>query len=66
MTWTAEITNDPSSDYDLYIELLENHEYRGRIERQGARLVLRLYSPEAAVPVEWLIGILEQAAKDVA
>jgi hypothetical protein len=31
--WKADLTNDPDRDYDLIVELMEDDEYRGRIER---------------------------------
>jgi hypothetical protein len=29
MSWTSEITNDPEREYRLYVELLEDDQYRG-------------------------------------
>lgn len=65
MTWTAEITNDPGQDFRLYVELLENDEYRGRIERRQGQLVMVLYSAETAVPVDWLVRVLASAVEDL-
>src|SRR5437870_3405507 len=55
--WVAEITNNPEKDYELYVELLEDDEYRARIEMaDSASLVLRVYNTETDVvlPVDWL------------
>ncbi len=65
MNWTAEITNNPQDDFEPYIELLENDEFRGRVERRNGTLVLVLYGADAAVPVNWLVGILNRAAEDL-
>jgi hypothetical protein len=65
MTWTAEITNDAERDGDLYIELLEDDAYRGRIERRDGLLVLRVYSPDAVIPALWLREVLARAEADL-
>ncbi len=66
--WTAEITNDPDRNYDLYIELLEGTEYRGRIcrAREGT-LYLKVYgcTSEIEIPLEWLMEVAEGARKDL-
>lgn len=67
--WTAEITNDPNSDHDLYIELLEGDEYRGRIFRNTAgELTLELYGgqPAVEIPLDWLQKVAEGARRDLA
>jgi len=66
--WSAEITNDPTNDYDLYIELLENEVYKGRLTLNSTgQLVLTLYSSEthACIPVDWLEEIIGRAKKDL-
>ena len=66
MAWTADITNDPEHDFDLIIELLENDEYQGRIERQNGVLVVRFYSlPDLTIPAVWLRQILTRAEEDL-
>jgi hypothetical protein len=67
--WTAEITNDPDHDYDLYIELLEGDEYRGRIFRTtSGELALGLYEGHSAIeiPLDWLLKVAEGAKRDLA
>ena len=66
--WAAEITNNPEKDYELYVELLEDDEYRARIEMvDAASLVLRVYHTETDVvlPVEWPVHILDLAKKEI-
>jgi hypothetical protein len=66
--WAAEITNNPDKDYELYIELLEDDEYRARIEisSQG-QLVLRVYNTEQEVslPADWLVQVIMMAKKEL-
>jgi len=60
--WTAEITNNPDNDYELYMELLEDDEYRARIERApSAQLVLTVYGTTQAfsLPIDWLLEVVE-------
>jgi hypothetical protein len=66
--WTAEITNDPDRDYILYVELLEDDEYRGRIVRDDRGcLVLVIYGQGSLlnIPALWLCDILERAESDL-
>lgn len=63
-SWSAEITNDPEKDYDLYVELLEDDQYRGRLIRaQDGSLQLVVYSTDKnlSVPAEWLRSIIDRA-----
>ena len=64
--WAAEITNNPDKDYELYIELLEDDEYRARIEISSQeQLVLRVYNTEqdVSLPVDWLVQVIVMAKK---
>jgi hypothetical protein len=66
--WAAEITNNPDKDYELYLELLEDDEYRARIEISSQeQLVLRVYSTEQEVslPVDWLVQVIVMAKKEL-
>ena len=56
MSWTSGITNDPGNDYGLYVELLENGEYRGKIVKsENGELMLVVYGREdVKVPLRWL------------
>lgn len=65
--WTAEITNDPEQDYSLIIELLKDDEAKARIEDNGqSGLMLRVYSDDVHIPIDWLKGLIEQAQRDAA
>jgi hypothetical protein len=66
--WAAEITNNPDKDYELYVELLEDDEYRARIEISSQQqLVLRVYSTEqdVSLPVDWLMQVVVMAKKEL-
>jgi hypothetical protein len=66
--WTAEITNNPDRDYELYVELLENDEYKARIEISSQeQLVLRVYNTEhdVSLPVDWLVQVIVMAKKEL-
>jgi hypothetical protein len=66
--WAAEITNNPAKDYELYIELLEDDEYRARIEISSQeQLVLRVYNTEhdVSLPVDWLVQVIVMAKKEL-
>ena len=66
MKWSAEITNDPTRDYELYIELLESDEFRAKIFRKDGNLVLVVYGREdVEIPLAWLKGLIERAEKDI-
>ena len=66
--WVAEITNNPDKDYELYVELLEDDEYRARIEiASPEQLVLRVYNTEqdVSLPVDWLVQVIAMAKKEI-
>ena len=66
--WAAEITNNPDKDYELYVELLEDDEYRARIEiASQEQLVLRVYNTEqdVSLPVDWLVQVIAMAKKEL-
>jgi hypothetical protein len=66
--WAAEITNNPDKDYELYIELLEDDEYRARIEISSQeQLVLRVYNTEhdVSLPIDWLVQVIVMAKKEL-
>ena len=66
--WAAEITNNPDKDYELYVELLEDDEYRARIEISSPeQLVLRVYSTEqdVSLPIDWLMQVIATAKQEL-
>ena len=66
--WSAELTNNPEQEYLLYIELLEDDVYRGRIELDGeGQPILRIYPTESGtfIPGNWLKDILAKAREEL-
>ncbi len=66
--WVAEITNNPDKVYELYVELLEDDEYRVRIEISSPeQLVLRVYNTEqdVSLPIDWLVQVIAMAKKEL-
>ena len=66
--WVAEITNKPAKDYELYVELLEDDEYRARIEMSDSEsLVLTVYNTatDVSLPVDWLLHIIDMTKKEI-
>jgi hypothetical protein len=66
--WTAEITNDPDRHQELYIELLQGGEYRGRIVRAPTgELALFIYERNEGltIPLDWLLEVMNGARRDL-
>jgi hypothetical protein len=65
--WNAELTNDPTHDFDLCVDIYEDAHHRGTIHRDDSgTLVLTWYPCSAGpidVPVEWLRGILDVSVR---
>lgn len=66
-SWTSEITNNPDDDFNLYIELLNDEDYIGRIFRDKDKMLkLQLYCEESInIPCEWLSEIINRAKNDI-
>ena len=64
--WSADITNDPDNDYNLYVELMEDEEYRASLFRdKSGKLQLKIYKGSGSViPVDWLLGIIQRFTED--
>ena len=62
--WTADFSNDPENDFNLYVELLEDDEYKARLYYDmDERLYLRFYGgSEVILCVDWLTGIIKDMA----
>jgi hypothetical protein len=60
MGWTAEITNDPTRDFKVYLELLDDERYRARIQRSSAgELEIVFYGgDQCVIQWDWLSGIV--------
>jgi hypothetical protein len=65
--WSAEITNDPERDYDVYVELLYRDRYVGRIQRTiTGEIVVEVYDKiEAPIPADWLMGVIKRAIAEL-
>ena len=64
--WAADITNDPDRDFQLYVELMHDEKYKGRLYMdETGTLQLRIYEEPAPIPVEWLLGIIDRFRADV-
>ncbi|MEZ4300250.1 MAG: hypothetical protein R3B70_35210 [Polyangiaceae bacterium] len=67
-TWTADVGNDPNQDFDLCIELMEDGEYRGKLQRDlSGTLQLTVYpAPKGVVfPVDWLLSMMNGAREEL-
>lgn len=62
MVWTAELTNNPERDFELYLELLEDGEYRARLQRSPAgQLDILFYGgAKCLIPWKWLSEVAER------
>ena len=59
MNWTAEITNDPSRDFELYVELLNDGRHKARLQRSptGELEIMFYGGDQCLIPWSWLCGI---------
>ncbi len=65
--WTAEITNDPERDFELYLELLCDGEYVARIQRNSSgEFELSVYGErELSIPLAWLQQMSDRAKTEL-
>ncbi len=66
--WTADVTNDPTCDFALCIDISQNDQHRATVLRAPeGKLVLRWYADTegADIPVDWLISVLQKAETDL-
>jgi hypothetical protein len=61
--WWSQFANDPSRDFELYLELLEGREARARIERgsDGKLYLVVDAANNVRVPLHWLVSLAERA-----
>jgi hypothetical protein len=66
MSWTAEITNDPTRDFELYVELLNDGDYKARLQRNPAgELEIVFYGGDKClIPWGWLSGIASRFSEE--
>jgi hypothetical protein len=64
--WTADIATDPDRDHRLYLELLEDEEFRGRVIRaDDGQVRITFYEAVADVPWDWLAATIESFKRDI-
>jgi hypothetical protein len=65
--WTAEVTNDPDRDYNLYVEILEDEEYRARLfqDDEGVLQLCVYDGKNRTIPVDWLLGIIRRFQEEL-
>lgn len=66
MNWTAEITNDPTRSFELYVELLEDGEYKARLQRNtaGEPEIVFYGGNRCSMPWPWLSGVANRFIED--
>lgn len=67
MSWTADIVNDPTRDFDLYVELMLDDTHVARLQRNAdGQLELRYYGGgPVAIPLDWLFGLAKRFEEEV-
>ncbi len=63
--WTAYYVNNPDDDYNLVLEILHNDNDVALVYQVENGLKLKYYANEndLVIPVDWLLGLLSDAAK---
>ena len=63
--WTADFGNDPHDDYNLIVIIYYNEEDVAIIRNVKGELTLQWFAKgtELEMPIDWLIGLLEEAKK---
>lgn len=65
--WSADWCNDPYDDYNLYLEVLHDVEHVADIRKgkQGLEIKWYPHKEELVVPLDWFLGLLEDAKRDL-
>ena len=66
--WTAVMANDPDREFALVVEILEDENWRGRIERlSSGDLVVAVYPDADAlrIPAKWLSDLIASADREL-
>jgi hypothetical protein len=68
--WHAEVTNDPTRDFELCIEIYENTRHRATVRRDASGLLTLVWFSKVddaivEVPAKWLQEILDRADRDL-
>ena len=66
--WSADFGNDPYDDYNLIVEILCDNEEIAVIKQgqNGLNLIWYPNEEEISMPVDWLLGLLEETQKRMA
>lgn len=61
--WQSQFANDPTRDYELYLELVEEKRPQAKIERgEAGELYLVLFGcPGVRIPFRWLLSQASRA-----
>lgn len=64
--WTADITNDPNRNFELYVEIMEGIHHRGRVQRNvNGEIEIVVYgASECHIPWQWLSDIVTRFGND--
>jgi len=60
-TWTADVTNDPNRNFELYIEIMEGSHHRGRVQHNvngEMEVVVYRGASDCHIPWQWLSEIV--------
>lgn len=62
LEWSSQFANDPSTEYELYLELLERGVPQAKIERDadGELQLTLLDCPQVRIPFRWLLSLAER------
>jgi len=66
--WSAEIASDPTSGFELVVEISEGDSHRATIRRDTSgelRLIFYRSNGDAEIPVVWLRDVLERAEREL-
>jgi len=67
INWTADFTNDPNDDYNLIVEILYNKEEVAVIKQGEQGLEMKCYPNQSdlIIPVDWLLGLIQEYKKRI-
>jgi hypothetical protein len=68
--WHADVTNDPTRDFALCVDIYEDTRHRATVRRDRAGKLLLVWHPSTGdtpleVPAEWLRDVLDRASRDL-
>ncbi len=63
--WRADITTNPTRDFELRIEVYESDVCRAIIERDASGCLMLQVFAEAQIPAAWLAALIERAEREL-